>query len=353
MRSARSALIALLPALVLIGCCALAAPAMRSPGPEGLSDQRALIEDTFAGTDLRSDSQALADFQSGLRDSVSAAWWGWDEVDATASLQASFDSGARVIVVPAMGKPWTTRPLFVRSGSTIVFQEGAEVTAMKGSFRGIDNALFSLQDAENVTLSGYGARLSMRKIDYRESPYEHSEWRHAIQLYGCARVTVLGLQIESSGGDGVYLGRGELTFNEAITLRDLRIRDNYRQGISVISAQDLRIENVEISSTEGTLPSAGIDFEPNCPDERIVSCTVANSTIRCNAGPGILVNLHAFTKVSQAVEIRVEHSTVSNYPLALMLVRAGKARGRIELLDTSVSGLQIVGFGSGVKLVRL
>lgn len=283
------ALIVILPGCLLAGCCPKG-PARTWPNPDGLQAQRALLERSFTGTDVQSDARAVSEFRNGQRDAVSAAWWGFDANDATHSLQACLDSGARVVLIPAMGRPWVTTTLFPRSHTTIILQEGTEVIAKKGAFRGTGDALLCLKDVEDVTLYGYGARLAMRKCDYRTKPYEKSEWRHAIELYGCARVSVLGLKVESSGGDGVYLGRGgPRTFNEHIVLRDLQLRDHHRQGISVISAQDLLIDNVEMYLTWGTLPCAGIDFEPNNADERLTGCVLRNCSIRCNAGAGIQV----------------------------------------------------------------
>lgn len=346
------ALIAILPGVLLVACCPTG-PARSWPDPDGLQAQRALIEQSFARVDVRSDSRAVADFRNGQRDSVSAAWWGFDENDATHSLQACLDSGAKVVLIPAMGRPWVTEPLFPRSHTTIILQEGAVVVAKKGAFRGTGDALLSLKNVEDVALYGYGARLAMRKSDYRTKPYEKSEWRHAIELYGCARVSVLGLRVESSGGDGVYLGRGgPRTFNEHIVLRDLQLRDHHRQGISVISAQDLLIENVEMYLTWGTLPCAGIDFEPNGADERLVGCVLRNCSIRCNAGAGIQVYLKALNSTSRQIDIRVEDSYVSNLPFALMVFGAGKAQGRIDLLNTRLCGVKLIGPGSGVKVTR-
>jgi hypothetical protein len=336
---------------LLFSSCGSVAPKVERPDPLGLQLQRQLVQDNFTGTDVRSDAQAAADFCAGLRDSVSAAWWGFEEGDSTSSLQACLDSGARVILIPDMGKPWITQPLSLRSHTTIILQEGAEILAKSGAFRRGDDSLLGLKDAEDVALYGYGARLAMRKDDYRKAPYEKSEWRHAIELYGCARVSVLGLSVDASGGDGVYLGRGSLqSYNSDVILKDLLLKNHHRQGISVISAQDLRIENVEMSFTEGTLPSAGIDFEPNYADERILRCTLKNCIIRANAGAGVLVNLHSLDQSSPDIDIRVEDSFIFDNFLSLLVTGAGKARGRVEFLNTVLRGIQLVWPGPGLKV---
>jgi hypothetical protein len=250
-----------------------------------------------------------------------------------------------------MGKPWLTEPLTLRSHSTIIIEEGAEILSKRGSFQGSDNSLLALKDLEDVTLYGYGAKLTMRKEDYRRAPYQKSEWRHAIELYGCARISVFGLTVASSGGDGVYLGRGSArSFNGDVVLRDLTLRDHYRQGISVVSAQDLLIENVEMSLTEGTLPSAGIDFEPNYPDEIFVRCSLKNCVIRSNAGAGVSVVLDKLDTGSRDIDIRMQGCVVSNN-LVSLIVGAGKGHGTIEFRNTALHGIQLIWPpGSGVKI---
>jgi hypothetical protein len=320
------------------------------PDAGSLQEQRDLISRTFSGTDLRSDAGALADFRAGRRDSVSAAWWGFDADDATSSLQAAFDSGARIILLPDMGRPWNTRRLLVRSHCTIVFQEGVELVARKGDFRKFDDVLLAFKDVQDVTFLGYGARIAMRKLEYRRAPYERSEYRHALELSGCSGISVLGLRIESSGGDGIYLGRGAQTWNTRIVLRDLLIRDNHRQGISVISAEDLLVENVEMSFTEGNLPSAGIDFEPNYNDERFVRCVLRRCVIRSNFGPGICLALRNLDRSSPAVDIRVEDCRVYDNLFSLVVFGDGFARGRLDFISTVVSGPSLVFKGGGVRI---
>jgi hypothetical protein len=342
---------AVLLSVLLVACCRTAPPALARPDAAGLQKQQRLISEAFEGTDVRATPEAAPRFTRGQREAVSAAWWGFDPVDVTSSLQSSLDSGARLVLVPAMGRPWVTRPLVIRGGTTLVLEQGAEIIAREGNFTKNDAVLFLLKDVEDVTILGYGARCAMRKADYRRAPYEKSEWRHAIEIDGCARVTVAGLTVESSGGDGVYVGRGEKRrWSSEVVLRDLLLRDHYRQGISVISAEDLLIENVEMSFTEGTLPSAGIDFEPNYADERLVRCVLRNCVIHSNAGPGISANLKQMDTTSAGVDIRVENSFVSGSPIALLLWGDRTSGGTIELSGTTLQGLQVIQPGHRVAI---
>ena len=81
---------------------------------------------------------------------------------------------------------------------------------------------------------------------------------------------------------------------------------NYRQGISVITAEDLLIENCVLQNTAGTAPAAGIDFEPNLPRERLVHCVMRNCRIENNQGLALHVYARTFDGATAPMSIRVE-----------------------------------------------
>lgn len=86
---------------------------------------------------------AVQEVASGKRKEAIAAWWGFNEQDATKALQAAIRSGARKLTVPNLGKPWVVGPLFLESDQEIVFDKGVVVQALKDSFLGVDDSLFT------------------------------------------------------------------------------------------------------------------------------------------------------------------------------------------------------------------
>ena len=57
--------------------------------------------------------------------------------------------------------------------------------------------------------------------------------------------------------------------------------------MSVISVVGLRVRNSTFSNTNGTAPSAGIDFEPNDRNDRLEDIELTDLTIYNNSGNGI------------------------------------------------------------------
>lgn len=254
---------------------------------------------------------AIASVERGESVRARADAWGFDPADATDAVQAAIRSPAKTVVIPFTGAPWVLRPITLRSDLELIFEPGVLVLAKAGEFRGGGDSLFKATDCTNVVIRGYGATLRMRKSDYQQPPYPKAEWRMGLAFLGCRDVLVEGLRIESSGGDGIYIGSTRThRWCENVVLRNNTCHDHHRQGISVISAVRLLIENCTLTGTRGTPPEAGIDLEPDEPDERLVDCVIRNCVIANNAGNGILVWLKPLTNQSHPVSIRFENCHV-------------------------------------------
>ncbi|MGD9495546.1 MAG: right-handed parallel beta-helix repeat-containing protein [Armatimonadota bacterium] len=284
-----------------------------------------------------------------------ASWWGYDAEDATACLQAAIDSGVPKLIVENMGTPWIVTPITLRSNQEIIFEEGVEVLAKRGEFQPIGAALFRGSMIENLILRGYGATFRMWRDDYANPElYRHGEWRHCLNLSGCSNVQVLGLTLTESGGDGIYLGSG----TDRLPCRNIVIKDvtcdaNYRQGISVICAQDLLIEDCVLSNTAGAPPEAGIDFEPNDPRERLVNVVMRNCLTTGNRTSGYVVAVPQLDATSEPLSMRFENCRSVNdghNPASVTLgaTLAGAVDGTIEFVGCSFEG----GRNAGLQICK-
>ena len=66
----------------------------------------------------------------------------------------------------------------------------------------------------------------------------------------------------------------------------------YRNGISVIGATNLLVENTVVKNVNGTAQEAGVDIEPSLPVHPISNVTFRNCTAMNNAGHGFTVALY-------------------------------------------------------------
>lgn len=255
---------------------------------------------------------AVRETLTGKRTTANAAWWGFNGNDDTGAIQAAINSGAKKVIIPNMGRDWVVRPITLAGNQEVEFEKGVVVTAQKGEFKERNDCLFRAAAQDNITLRGYGALLRMQKEDYMTSAYAKAEWRMVLSFMSCSKVKILGLTLSGSGGDGIYLGvdKSKQLYNRDIHIKDVVCDNNYRQGISVISAENLLIENCRFDNTWGTAPEAGLDLEPNHPEERLKNCIIRNCTFDNNKGVGIALYLAPLAARSEPISITFENCRV-------------------------------------------
>ena len=262
-------------------------------------------------------------------DEVRASEFGWSSEDSTDALQAAIDSGAERVVVDRQEGDWFVRPISLRrSNQEVVVADGVTVRAKKGEFRALNDSLISIpRGVSNVTLRGEGrATLAMRKADYRNRAlYASSQWRHAVFIFGAKNVLVRDLEILSSGGDGVYVGKNA----ENVRLENLMCRDHHRQGISVTSAKGLKVSRCVFADTHGTPPQCGLDIEPNGVGDRLEDIVFEECEFRGNALHGIQLWLDQLSSTSRPVSIAFRRCRAHSNGRAGALVSSGTAKGKV------------------------
>ena len=276
-----------------------------------------------------------------------------DGLFCNAAKKSGLPVGRKVNLVVKKGAPLVlSEPLLVGSGSTIFLEDGAEIVAASGKFLGKNDALVQILGATNVVIRGKGT-LRMRKDDYCRPPYKVSEHRHCLAIRGSADVLVEDITCRDAGGDGVLLsdyGRGRT--NSRITLRRVTCDSGHRQGVSVISAEDLLIEDCDFVNTAGTAPEAGIDFEPNYPVDRLVRCVVRNTRFAGNRGAGVDVSFHNLNETTLPVDIRFENCRIADNGYAAVVIARNKfnesPKGIVRFDNCTLIG----GRSCGVELFR-
>ena len=284
---------------------------------------------------------------------VKASWWGFDEKESTNALQAAIDSGAARVIVENLGKPWIVDKILLASNQELFFEKGCVVLAKRGAFKGKHDSLFAADLSQNISLIGHDATLRMWKDDYHTDEYERAEWRHCLSIRSCTNVRIHGLTLAESGGDGIYLGVAQRgVANTNVHIKDVVCDGNNRQGISVISAQDLLIEDTVLKNTAGTPPKAGIDFEPNHASEKIVNCVMRNCVSENNAGAAYVLYLRPLDGSSSPISVRIEDcvSRGTNWISASVTTSNGgpngPPQGLIEFVncrfeDTGTAGISV------------
>ena len=301
----------------------------------------------------------LAVLPAAMAKEVRVSSFGFDPDDSTRFIQAAIDSGAKKVIFDKMPSPWISLPLKGTSNQELFFEPGVELVAKKGAFLDPHEAFITFFNAEDVSISGYGATLRMHKSDYFKPPYGPSEWRHALSFLSCRRVKIEGLAIRDSGGDAIYIGRKgrqKKPYCEDVVIRDVLCDGNNRQGISVISVKNLLIECCKLNNTSGSAPQAGIDFEPNSWSDLLQGIVMRDCEVKGNAGSGIHFALHKMKSRSVPVDALVENCVVDgnrrNYSFSQHVFDGDCVGGKVTARNCVIKNADYAGIYFYQKIPR-
>ncbi len=251
---------------------------------------------------------------------IIASSLGFNATDATVSFKAAINSNVDTVIIDNVGSDWIIQPsrFFDISNRVIIFQPGVNLVAKAGAFTEENACLFSLIRCTNMSVIGYDVVFKMQKEEYTSG-----EFRHTIALNRCKQIAVYGIYCKDSGGDGMFIGGnfpGTFNYCEDIIVKDCIFENHRRQGMSVISAQNLKVSNCKFINTIGTLPEYGVDLEPDAQDERMVNVVFSECAFSGNNGSGVglaFLNLDSNSlPISVAFNdciIRNNHTTTNIY----------------------------------------
>lgn len=277
---------------------------------------------------------------------VRASEFGFDPVDSTAAIRAALDSTADIVIVDNVGSDWITGPLHIRRDDvSVIVEPGVTVRAKVGAFPGKYDSLWLVDGHSNVRILGYGATFAMNKAEYT------GEWRCALRVHSSQNITVEGLVLRDAPGDGLYIGktlsgRPLPNYCTNITVRNVVCDNNKRNGMSVISVDGLLVEGCAFNNTSGTAPEAGVDFEPNSPDQRLSNIVVRDSVATGNAKIGWNFNFGSATAAGTPTSLHYERISSGPTAAAVFGVRGSNnfdAGGVVTVTDSLLNSTAAVG----------
>lgn len=237
--------------------------------------------------------------------SINASSFGFNATDATSSIISAMNAGTDTVVVDYQASNWNVSPLnfFDIDGKVIIFEKGVILQAIPGAFNDIFACLLTFNFSSNIEILGYQATFKMNKVEYEL--LNDSEFRHNIFIRQSSNVTIKGLTLDGSGGDGILIGSEGDGINNNILIEDVKCINHYRQGMSITSAQNLIVKNCYFANTSGTLPEAGMDIEPYLPTQSIENVKIQNCTFENNGWAGLAVALLYLDSTSIPVSIEI------------------------------------------------
>ncbi len=139
-------------------------------------------------------------------------------------------------------------------------------------------SILRIENVSNVAVMG-GVLLGER--------YEHlgksGEWGMGLWLAAANNIVIKNLVSKNNWGDGFYLGGDSKDVKFCAVLAD----GNRRQGMSIVSGENILVSDSSFINTKGAPPQAGLDIEPNAK-QMVKGVKIVNSRFCNNSGPGIV-----------------------------------------------------------------
>jgi hypothetical protein len=226
------------------------------------------------------------------------AGFGGDDTGVFQTALNSTASNGEVLEIPAGS--YNISPINFPSNANVKVDAGVTVSANSGF--GSSDRMLNI-NSSNVTITGAGGTQSVFQMPKARSASQAdgSQYRHCLSIQNASNVTVTGIGCNQSGGDGVYISAAT-----TVTVSNCIFDSNFRDGGSIIGQLNhINVTNNVFSNTNGSLPQAGVDIEPNVPTDYLLDVNLTDNTMRNNAGDGLAISLWTLTSASQAVNLTV------------------------------------------------
>lgn len=128
-------------------------------------------------------------------------------------------------------------------------------------------SMITIYEQQNIRVTNGILNGDKEKHDYSQTGTH--EFGYGVSIQSGINIQVYNLQINNMTGDGIFIS--DLPKNDGeqkiisknVTISNCYINECRRQGISIISGIDVKIENNQIVNIGGTNPGALIDLENN------------------------------------------------------------------------------------------
>lgn len=201
--------------------------------------------------------------------------------------------------------------------------------------------IINVYKCNNITIDGTGT-LFGDKMTHKGT---EGQWGHGINILASTNVTIGGMHIEACWGDCIYVGDD----SRNVKITGCFLNNSRRQGISVTSADGVRISDCIITNVAGSNPQYAIDIEPN-ENENVDNIIIENVT--CKDCVGGITMWHPDHASIGSVTIRNCHITGTTAKRPVVLELADKVvfkdcyvegYDKVAVSATRVNDLQMSG----------
>lgn len=212
--------------------------------------------------------------------------------DSTLAFQAAVDAnanvyvpsgtyninGSRIVAIPGAAACGVVIPsnrnIYVSPGA-VLFNTNITV----GS-----SAIFGSYNTTDVSITG--GIFDGNRVNYIGPPL--AQQGHGIDYRGVINGRISNVICKNNRGDGIYLGLGlNGIYCDNIQIDFVTMDNNYRNGLSIVTANNVFVSDSTFKNTNGITPEAGIDIETNDNNTICTNIKVSNSNFYNNVGSGV------------------------------------------------------------------
>jgi len=233
-------------------------------------------------------------------------------VDYTSYIQKGIDEN-KFVKMPNFPILISEKGLSLKSNSVIYFNLKSKLIIAVNSLPKYQ--ILDLKNVENVKI--YNPRLVGDRIKHTGTT---GEWGMGINIISSSNIVIYNPEITNCWGDGIYVSGTSTNESQDIYIKGGLLDNNRRNGISIISGKNINVSNIYISNTNGTLPMAGIDVEPNENGNTLEKINLSKITTFNNGDAGIaIILLNMIGKKYHEVDVNIDshYDTFSKYALIM------------------------------------
>jgi len=221
----------------------------------------------------------------------------------------------------------------VGSNKILNFLPGSKLVLKPSNKKGYN--IIKLEKSSNVTINN-----PVIVGDRQTHIGTAGEFGMGIGIYSSSNITINNPQISYCWGDGIYLAgnREDQPVNNTIRILNAKLLHNRRNGISIISVNQLLMASPYVAFSDGIAPMCGIDFEPNSPADELKNITVLNAVTESNMGPGISIGLrNLYGRNNAEVDIQLVSPKDNGSAIGLKATAIFTRRAGSEIINGNIN----------------
>lgn len=204
------------------------------------------------------------------------------DTDYTSYIQKGISENS-TLIMPDFPILINENGLALKSNQKILFQKNSKLI-MKPNSKD-RNGMLNLFNIQNVDI--YYPTITGDKHKHLSTT---GEWGMGIYILSSSQINITGSYIESNWGDGICIGSRNNINSSDITIKNVILKDNRRNGLTIGGVVNLLLENAYIADTSGTNPQAGIDIEPDSNSYEVKNVKLNNIETENNGNYGLIIS---------------------------------------------------------------